>query len=1791
MNARADGRIYEQGPRKEVISGVSDLSTAGNRPVRKSYDVVIAATFTADLMLEPLEFWLDKLALSAAVRITPYAQLLQELIDPTSASASNKNGCNILLLRLEDWVRDRAGEGIEENRLHLERTAEEFLVGIDVLRGRTTVPMLVFLCPASSSLESRYRTTVDELHATIRDRLGAMANIFCYDPGDVQRLYPAQSIEDPASDRIAHIPYASAYFVALATLAARRIASLSKQQFKVIAVDCDNTLWRGVCGEDGVEGIQLTPAHLELQRMLLRQYEAGMLLCLCSKNNPEDVALVFKGRPEMPLKEEHFVSARVNWRPKSDNLRSLAEELDLALDSFILIDDSALECAEVHAHCPNVLTLQVPDTEPHIVDFVNHIWAFDRVGPTAEARRRTEQYRENRARAEALSHASSLRDFLDALELRVEVAAVQPSQLARVAELVQRTNQFNLTGIRRSAGEIESLWKAGQLHILVTHLRDRFGDYGLVGSVFYTKLPRALAVDTFVLSCRALGRGAEHRVINELGRIAQQEGLSNVELRYRETSRNKPAREFLKSFGDFGRYAQSDESKVTATFLVPVDFAISLSVHGQYFEQAKSAPTAERDTRSAGTEYPSWVGEAYQLRKVADITAAIDESLRRRRHDDGGYLAPNTPEENEVCRIFAEVLRLDRVSRRDDFFQIGGDSLRAVGVIARIEASLGLELPLLTFFEGPSAEAVAANLSQASPALPPMATVDRGLPLQLSSAQRRLWFIDQLEGGSAAYHVPLGLRLTGPLDRGALQRALDEVVSRHEILRTTFVAAEGEPTQSIVPARPFELAWRDLSGATATEREEELARDLLAQTTRPFHLTSGSLARGKLWRLAFDEHLLVIVMHHIASDGWSVGVLLSELGSLYEAFRAGRPSPLPDLAFQYADYAHWQRASVGRPAMDRQLQYWVRELQDAPRLLNLPTDRPRPAVQSYNGGSVCIALGTDLVRGLRRTAQRHGLTLAMTLFAAWSLLLSRYTAQQDLVIGMPLANRRRKELEELIGFFVNTAAVRIKTEGNPTLADFFGRVKEALLGAYANQDVPFDAVVDALQPDRTLSHNPLFQVMFAFNNARSHSLSLPGLMVREEPIEYHSAQFDLTLAVEESDAGIRGVMHYSSDLFDRETIEQWAQSLTTVLEQIALNVDESVSRLALMPETSLARIVRAFNATHAGYPAEMTLHELFEQQAAKTPGRIAVSCGGTSLTYAELNRRANCLAGYLRAAGVGPDQLVGICLDRSVYTLVGLLGVLKAGGAYVPLDPAYPPARLQHLIDDAKPRIVLAQTRTASLVTGGALRVVNLETDWSEIAGFPAENTPPEAIGLRSSHLAYVIYTSGSTGQPKGVAIEHRNTVNLISWARYATAPRDFDHTLHCTSLNFDLSVYECFVPLSLGGRVEIVANALAVEGSMELTLINTVPSAMAVMLDTGQLPASVKVINLAGEALKEDLVKRIFAASRVERVNNLYGPTETTTYSTWISMRRETGFKASIGRPIANTQIYILDEHREVVPIGVIGEIYIGGSGVARGYLHRSDLTDERFIPDNFVPGPGRRLYKTGDIGRWRRDGTIEYCGRNDHQIKIRGFRIELGEIEKQLVCLPQVKSCVVVARADLSADTRLVAYVVPRSSAAPLGPDNIEVLRRSLQEVLPAYMVPDAFVALSELPLTPNGKIDRGRLPKPELTGAQGRSGEPPIGDTEVALAEIWKALLKVDAVTRTDSFFALGGNSLLAVRMIARVRQILGVHATPRVLFLSPTLEEFAESLETLRWVGEKPAGEGGEGAAAVYDEGAL
>ncbi|BET96662.1 hypothetical protein TCT1_15830 [Xenorhabdus sp. TCT-1] len=1058
---------------------------------------------------------------------------------------------------------------------------------------------------------------------------------------------------------------------------------------------------------------------------------------------------------------------------------------------------------------------------------------------------------------------------------------------------------------------------------------------------------------------------------------------------------------------------------------------------------------------------------------------------------------------------------------------------------------------------------------------PPIKQAARDLLLPLSFAQQRLWFLNQLDpAASLAYHLPIALRLTGQLNRDALTNALDHLIARHESLRTRFMLIKGQPCQYIDSSDiGFTLSCHDLRPLDTEMRTNRLAELTTLEAQAPFDLTQGPLIRSQLLQLTDEEHVLLLTQHHIISDGWSIGVLVHELGTLYRAALDNHDNPLPSLPIQYVDYAVWQREWLQGTVLAKQRDFWCTQLKGSPALLTLPTDRPRPCVQTYAGKQVPVQFDAALLSSLKSFGQRHHTTLFMTVLAAWSIVLARLSGQDDIVIGTPVANRPHRELEGLIGFFVNTLALRVTFKDNLNVADLLAQIRERALAAYAHQDLPFEQVVEALQPERSLSYSPIFQVMLALNNTPARTLTLPGLQLTQIEQARHNTHFDMTLSLTETESGLFGELEYAADLFDPATIERMAGYLQRVLVAMTSDSEQDITKqtIASLPILSASeryQLLVEFNATQADFPQETLIHQRIEAQTAQTPNATAVVCGNQSLSYGELNRYANHLAHHLITLGVHPDDRIAICVERSLEMVVGLLAILKAGGAYVPLDPAYPTSRLAYMLEDAAPVVVITQKKLTDRLTHSVSTVFIdnlLDNDNHEPLSQSTGNPDAQSLGLTSNHLAYVIYTSGSTGSPKGVAIAHRNTVNFLTWVQRTFRPEALAHTLFATSFNFDLSVYECFAPLISGGTVHIVSDALSLIATkpsstkQAISLINTVPSAIVHLSETNAIPPTVKTINLAGEALKPHIVEHLFAHSDVEDICNLYGPSETTTYSTWTCMNRMTNTVSHIGRPIANTRIYILDAVGQPVPLGVSGEIYIAGAGVARGYLNRPELTAERFLSDPFSSEPNARMYKTGDLGRWLPDGNIEYLGRNDFQVKLRGFRIELGEIEAQLMQCQGVREAVVIAREDEPGQKRLVAYLRPLDGTELVPAE----LRQQLGQHLADYMLPSAFVTLETFPLNSNGKLDRQALPVPDTSAMIVRGYETPIGEIETALARIWQDLLGLEQVGRHDHFFELGGHSLMIVNLIEQLHN-LGWRLDVRSVFSTPILSELAQTI---------------------------
>ncbi|HEU4881265.1 MAG TPA: amino acid adenylation domain-containing protein, partial [Longimicrobium sp.] len=1135
-----------------------------------------------------------------------------------------------------------------------------------------------------------------------------------------------------------------------------------------------------------------------------------------------------------------------------------------------------------------------------------------------------------------------------------------------------------------------------------------------------------------------------------------------------------------------------------------------------------------------------------------------------------GYEAPAGQAEHAVAGIWAELLGVERVGRGDDFFALGGHSLLAVRVVARVRQALGVDVSPGDLFERPVLADFARGLSIATRA-DVIEPVDRSGAIPLSFAQQRLWFLEQMGNLGSTYHIPVRLRLRGALDRDALVRALDRIVARHEALRTTFEAVDGEPVQRIASpeSSPFPLVEHDFR--VLADAEDALDRLMRDEAGAPFDLARGPLIRGRLIRMADDDHVLLLTMHHIVSDGWSAGVLHRELGALYAAFARGEADPLPPLPIQYADYAAWQRGWVDGEVLEAQAEYWTRTLAGAPELLELPADHPRPARQDFAGGLVEVMLDGELTAALRTLGQRHGTTLFMTLLAGWSAVLARLSGQDDLVIGTASANRGRAEVEELIGFFVNTLPVRVDVSDGPRADELLARVRARALEAQRNQDIPLEQIVERVRPARSLAYTPLFQVMFSWQNEAGDALRLPGLTVGDAaPAEIDTAKFDLSLALWEQDGGIAGGITFASSLFERATVERYAGYLRRVLRAMAADDGVRMDRIALLDGAEHDQVVRAWNRTAADFDRGATLPELFEARAARTPGADALVADGTTLSFAALNARANRLAHFLAERGVGPDARVALCLERGADAIVGLLAALKAGGAYVPLDPAYPVERLRDMLADSGPVVLLTQASLMERVGALGIPAVALDADAAAWAERPAEN--PARPGLTPEHLAYVIYTSGSTGRPKGVMVRQGSVVNLAA-ALHARIYADHPAPLRVgvnAPLVFDGSVKQviqllaghalCVVPESVRRDPAALVAWLRRE---RVDAVDATPSLLRLALaeGLGRDGGFPRLVLVGGEAVDDELRARMLRVST--RFYNVYGPTECTVDVT-VRQVEASGPAAMIGGPLPNVTTYVLDPRLNPVPVGVAGELYVGGSGLARGYLGRPGQTAERFVPDPFGAEPGARLYRTGDRVRWREDGaaSLEYLGRLDVQVKVRGFRIELGEIEARLLEHPEVREAVVVAREDAPGEKRLVAYVVADAGAEV----DADVLRAHLGQTLPAYMVPAAYVRLEALPLTPNGKLDRKALPAPEGDAFAARGYEAPAGATEQAVAAIWAELLGAERVGRGDDFFHLGGHSLLAVRVAWRIRQALGADVSPGDLFERPVLADFARGLET-------------------------
>ncbi|MEO6809941.1 MAG: amino acid adenylation domain-containing protein [Isosphaeraceae bacterium] len=1152
------------------------------------------------------------------------------------------------------------------------------------------------------------------------------------------------------------------------------------------------------------------------------------------------------------------------------------------------------------------------------------------------------------------------------------------------------------------------------------------------------------------------------------------------------------------------------------------------------------------------------------------------------------FQSPRTPTESIMAGIWASVLGIEQVGVFDNFFELGGHSLLATQVVSRLRDAYGVDVPLRALFEAPT---VAALTERVEAAQQRGQNTNAGViqpipgdePPPLSFAQQALWYLDQLAPGQATFNVSAAARVAGPLDLDALERGLNELIRRHESLRTTFALSEGRPVQVVARELTLTLQPDDLSTLPTHRREAEAERLAIEESRRPFDLARGPLVRARLLKLADRDHAVILTMHHVITDGWSFGVATGELAALYAAFRQGQPSPLAPLPIRYADFAHWQRAWLQGDVLDELLSYWRGQLSNVPAL-ELPTDRPRPAVRTARGALRTFTLSANLSEGLRALSRREGATPFMTLLAAFQVLLHRYSGQEDFAVGSPIANRNRAETEGLIGYFVNMLALRADLSGDPTFQEFLARVREVALGAYEHQDLPLELLIEALQPRRDPSRTPLFQAMFVLQNNQTPDVGRQDLVLDALGAEgTGTAKFELSLGIADSPDGFTGSLEYNTDLFDAETIDRMLEHFQTLLDDLVAHPDHHVSELALLTDPERNQVLNEWGSTPSkGAASPRCIHELFESQVRKNPDALALVAGAERLTYSDLNRRANQIAHHLRTLGIGPESRVGLVAANPPHVLAGLLGVLKAGAAYVPMDPTAPKERLRSSLADADLALLLTEASLQAQLPEHNAAVVLLD---GELSPFGSRSTRNPSKLAKPDNLAYIIYTSGSTGTPKGVTVSHASLFNAFQgWETAYKLRKETTSHLQMASVGFDVFTGDWVRALGSGSTLvacpkDVLLDPEALDALMRREGVDSaefVPAVAETLVpyleQTGRSLDALRLLVVGSDlwhAGQYERLRRLGGPST--RIVNSYGVTEATIDSTYFEgdlSDQPPGRPVPIGRPFARTQVYVLDRKFHPVPAGVPGELCIGGLGLARGYHRNPSLTAERFIPDPFGGEPGARLYRTGDLARWRLDGQLELLGRIDHQVKIRGFRIELGEIESTLRRHPNVRDVVVNARDDGNGGKALTAYVVPLDVETITA----EELRRYLKDRLPRAMIPSAFVPLAAFPLNSSGKVDRQGLPAPEPADA-GRSGEVlgPRDEVETQLIAIWEDVLNVRPIGVRDDFFDLGGHSLMAVRLTARIEEQFGRKVALSTFLLGVTIEDLAATLQ-------KPADQG-------------
>ncbi len=1615
----------------------------------KKNRIVVLGTFTVDLLAMSIQAILEPL-LPVTVQTALYNQVFQELLNPTSLTLSNQDGCaNIIIFRIEDFLEKKF---LSSADISLQKNIEELIKTIQAASQICHIPWVVCICPSNlyndeNKLSQNY---LKQLEYHVQENFKNYDNIYCITPDNISCLYSFSDFYDPLSQQLGDIPYKYEYFCIIGYQIARMIYAIVTKPYKVIVLDCDNTLWSGICGEDRLEDIRIYPYQLEFQKLLLEQIQAGMLLCLCSKNNEEDVKRIFQSHPDMILKLENFVGLKINWKEKSSNIYELSCQLNLNLDSFIFIDDNAMECAEVSSRFPQILTLQLPKNSKKMQNVLQNFWAFDHPKVTAEDYQRTAFYQQEMNRSKLKEQSNSLRDFIEKLKLNIQFEVIEKRHNTRISQLIKRCNQFNFT--QTTEKDLWELLKNRSVTGYIITVHDRYGEYGESGIVLIQVIDGVISIKTLLLSCRVLGKGVEHRIVAFLGKMAKEIfNISTLQFYFSKSKRNLPAQYFF-----------SDLCQLPSAKIEKIDEISSIVIiKFEDAEQLTYAPTSAANQHDAASEHPvSTNGQKEKtliyyatflddLKNLIDIVRSYQKERQGQPQSKVPYFSPQNSDEEYLQKVFEKILHIKKIGIDDDFFSLGGSSLMGTLLIAEICHFYSIYLTIDVLFEAPTirklAKIICENKADLNFRLDPISALPRydGQIIPLSFAQQRIWFLDQLHPFSALYNTFIAFEFSGAVDETAIVKSFDSLVERHESLRTIFLVKSGIPYQQIHSKLNcgFKVEIEDVS----EKFDDEIRQKVYEMAQQPFDLKITPLLRVILLRHRQDRYFLLFCSHHIIMDGRSFNILMTEFSKLYSIYHRNETAlswVRPQI--QYADFSVWQRNRLEGALRQRQLAYWTEQLANLSEL-DFPTDFIRSENTGTTGKRIPFRFDQSLLNKLRMLSRQAKVTLFTTILSAYAILLSKYTEKTDIVIGTPIAGRQYPGVENMIGHFINILILRLNLSGNPDFLTLLERNHHTVLDAYTHQDLPFEELVKQLNPNRQITQNPLTQIMLVFQESDYEIIKIPDIKMTKVfsdndqlllLADYDHAKLDITMDIQVTAQGLEGLIEYNSCLYSEKTIAGIIRHFHNILLAIVNDPKHPCSTISILDRDEHQKMLFEWNQTMTHYPCQATVTRLFEEKTRTQPDHIAIIFYDQQITYRLLNQKANQLACYLQTKNVRAQMLVAVLLNRNIDLVVAILAIFKLGAVYLPISPDLPKGHVQYLIEDSQVGVVLTHQslfeQTKDCFNQYSFLKI-LMIDRLESLDCTEKNNRMD-VNLISRvtphHIAAMIYTSGSTGQPKGVLIRHQGLVNTICAQIQYLNITPHSHVMQVASISFDAALWDILGALVSGATLclvnqeDILNTYRFVELLREqhITLMTVTPSYLSA-LPKVDLP-ELKTLVVAGESCPLALVKD-WAKNR--QFVNAYGPTETTICATMATLTTETDL-VTIGQPIANTQVYVLNQDLQSMPVGVPGELYIAGDGLTQGYHQRNELNKQAFISNPFSLVPGAKMYKTGDRVRWLPNGQLEYMGRDDDLVKIRGIRTELNAITHVLQEHPLISQATIALQDYLLGEQRLIAYVVLR-------------------------------------------------------------------------------------------------------------------------------------------------------------------